>query len=297
MTTIQIDKPAAPPRVLGVPTAVSADLLELPSPRVSALMLSLVGGIAAFIVWAALASITEVTSGRGRVIPASKIQVVQNLEGGIVRAILVREGEMVREGDVLLRIDPTLAGSSLGEAREKILGLTALVARLEAEVEDRPLTFPQTVLDARPDLAQHQRDHFEARRRELEAAIGTFNLQETQRNQEILETRSKIATLQRSYTLSKEELEMVRGLERSRAASRSELIVIEGKVNDIDGALKAAELALPRLEAASREIAYILLGTLGAKFGDIVAYWVGSSSGSAQKSAALEKAVVAGGGR
>lgn len=48
---------------------------------------------------------------------------------------------------------------------------------------------------------------------------------------------------------------------------------------------------------ASREIAYILLGTLGAKFGDIVAYWVGSSSGSAQKSAALEKAVASGGGR
>ncbi|NQW50580.1 MAG: hypothetical protein HQ465_04990, partial [Rhodospirillales bacterium] len=48
---------------------------------------------------------------------------------------------------------------------------------------------------------------------------------------------------------------------------------------------------------ASREIAYILLGTLGAKFGDIVAYWVGSSSGSAQKSAALEKAIAAGGGR
>ena len=238
----------------GVPTAVSADLLSLPSPRLSALMASLIGLVGAFVLWSAFAYITEVTAGRGRVIPASKIQVVQNLEGGIVRAILVREGEMVREGDVLVRIDPTIAGSSLGEAREKILGLMALIARLEAEVEDKPLAFPAAVLESRPDLAGHQREHFEARRRELEAAVGAFSLQETQRSQEILETQSRIATLKRSLELAREELGLVRNLERNRAASRSELIGIEAKANDIDGALRAAELALPRLQAAVSEI-------------------------------------------
>jgi adhesin transport system membrane fusion protein len=239
----------------GVPTAVSADLMQLPSERMSRLMLSLVALVVAFVVWAALAAITEVTSGRGRVIPASKIQVVQNLEGGIVREIRVREGDHVREGDVLARIDPTLAGSSLGEAREKMQGLVALIARLEAEVEEKPLTFPQSVLDGRPDLAGHQREHFEARRKELDAALGALTLQETQRSQEVVETRSKIATLQRSLVLAREELDLVRGLERTRAASRSELITMEAKTNDIDGALKAAQLALPRLEAAVAEIA------------------------------------------
>ena len=90
----------------GVPTAVSADLLR-PLPRgLDALMLSMIALVAGFVIWAAYAVIEESTRGEGRVIPASKIQVVQNLEGGIVREIAVREGDTVKAGDILLRIDP-----------------------------------------------------------------------------------------------------------------------------------------------------------------------------------------------
>ena len=188
-------QPAAAIKPRNVPSAVSADLLALPGPGPSRMILVLVGLVASFILWSAFASVAEVTTGRGRIIPASKIQVVQNLEGGIVREILVHEGALVREGDVLLRIDPTIAGSSLGEAREKISGLMALIARLEAEVEQKPLTFPPEVTEKRPDLAGHQREHFETRRRELEAALGGLTLQEQQRAQEILETQSRIVTL------------------------------------------------------------------------------------------------------
>lgn len=243
-----------PTRPTGVPTAISADLLTLPSPRMSALMGALVALVAVFITWSAFAHITEFTAGHGRVIPASKIQVVQNLEGGIVREILAREGAMVREGEVLVRIDPTIADASLGEAREKIFGLKVLIARLEAEVGGMPLTFPQAVLDVRADLANHQRDHFEARARELQAALAAFELQEAQRSQEIVEIRGKIATSRRSLELAREELAMIRNLEKDRAASRAELITSETKVNEIEGALSAAELALPRLEAAVAEI-------------------------------------------
>ena len=99
-----------------------------------------------------------------------------------MREVLVREGAFVREGDILLRIDPTQAGSSLGEAREKMLGLGALIARLEAEVEGRPLSFPVELAKGRPDLVTHQREHYEARRKEIEAAIAALDLQEVQRS-------------------------------------------------------------------------------------------------------------------
>ncbi len=244
----------AKPRPTGVPTAISADLLAMPSRRASALMLTLVALVAVFILWAILATVQEVTTGRGRVTPASKIQVVQNLEGGIVREVLVREGAFVREGDILLRIDPTQAGSSLGEAREKMLGLGALIARLEAEVEGRPLSFPAELAKGRPDLVTHQREHYEARRKEIEAAIAALDLQEVQRAQEIKEAQSRIKTLRRSLELAGEELDMIQRLERSRSASRSELLVVEAKVNDTRGALEATNLALPRLEAAMSEI-------------------------------------------
>lgn len=241
-------------RTEGAPSAVSADLLALPGRGISILMLGLSGLIAAFVVWAALAVIEEVTTGRGRVIPASKIQLVQNLEGGIVREILIREGQRVSEGDVLLRIDPTLAGSTLGEAREKMLGLSAVVARLEAEVDDKPLDFPAEFVKSRPDLVEQQREQFGERKRELDAALSAFDLQEQQRAQELVELAARIATLTRARALAQEEADLVRPLAQSRAVGRSEVLAVETKLNEIDGNLKAAELARPRVEATRREI-------------------------------------------
>ena len=145
------------------------------------------------------------------------------------------------------------AGSSLGEAREKTLGLKALIARLEAEVDGTPLSFPDDVLE-RPDLANHQREHYEARKKELEGAAGALELQEKQRSQEILELEAKIETLSRASKFAQEELDMVRPLEKTRAASRSEVLQLEQRTNDIHGNLRAAELALPRVRAAMQEV-------------------------------------------
>lgn len=247
----------APQRALGVPSAISADLLR-PLPRgLDALLLCLIGLVAAFFIWATFAMVEETTKGEGRVIPASKIQLVQNLEGGIVREIFVREGDHVTAGDVLLRIDPTLAGSSHAEANERILGLRALVARLSAEVNLTPLTFPDDLVSHHPRLVLHQNNEYTERKRELEAALATLDLQAKQRAQERLELEAKIGTLERALEIAESELEILRPLAKTRSVSRSELLGSQAKVNETRGALKGAQLALPRiidqrLEALSR---------------------------------------------
>ena len=243
-----------PRRAPPVPSAVSADLLAPPPSGWSWLSGTLVGLVATFILWASLARLQEVTTGRGRVIPASKIQVVQSLEAGIVREILVREGAIVREGDVILRIDPTIAGSTLGEAREKMLGLKAMIARLEAEVEDRAIAFPAELTGQQAELIANQRDQFETRRRELQASLASLDGQVRQRMQEIAEAEARRETLRRALEIASEELAMVRTLVKTRAASRSEQLVAEAKVNDIGGSLKATELAIPRLQSALEEV-------------------------------------------
>lgn len=241
----------------GTPTAISADLLR-PLPKgLDALLLSLVALVAAFFVWATFATIEETTKGDGRIIPASKIQVVQNLEGGIVREVLIHEGQHVKAGDILLRIDPTLAGSSHGETHQRIQGLRALVARLTAEVDGTPLTFPDDVVKQHPNLVVHQNNEYTERRRELDAAIATFELQAKQHAQERLELEAKIATLERSLQIARDELAILEPLAERRAVSRSELLRARAKVNETEGALSAAQLALPRLtdqrlEALSR---------------------------------------------
>jgi adhesin transport system membrane fusion protein len=240
-------------RPIGVPTAISADLLAPPSRRLDLLLTSLIGLVAVFLLWAALARMEEVTTGNGRVVPASKLQLVQNLEGGILREILVREGQSVREGETLLRIDPTQAGSSVGEVREKIDGLEALMVRLEAEIAGEGLVFPDSLAARRPDLVRHQTELYETRRSELNLALAALEKQSAQRAQEIVETEARIATLQRALALAEEELQQMRPLAVSKAASRTEMLAIEGKVNDTRGSLSAAELALPRLRSAREE--------------------------------------------
>lgn len=252
-TTAAVGRDLDRQRRIGVPSAVSADLLKPPSKGLDALLLSLIALVAAFIVWAAVSPLEEVTRGQGRIVPASKIQLVQNLEGGIVREVLVREGAIVREGDVILRIDATQAGSSLGEASERVLGLEALMARLQAETEGRALSFGAELERKRPDLVSDQRDHFAARRKELDAALASLDLQERQKAQEILELESRVKTLTRSLEIAQSELAMLAPLAKSGAASRSEMLAIESKINDTEGALAAATLALPRVRAAREE--------------------------------------------
>lgn len=245
--------PVAARRPIGVPTAISADLLAPPSRRLDLLLVSLIGLVAVFLLWAMLARMEEVTTGSGRVVPASKLQLVQNLEGGILREILVREGQSVREGETLLRIDPTQAGSSVGEVREKIDGLKALMARLEAEVAGVAIAFPDGLAERRPDLVRHQMELFETRRSELALSLDALEKQRAQRAQEIVETEARIATLKRALALAEEELQLMRPLAASKAASRTEMLAVESKVNDTQGSLSAAELALPRLRSAREE--------------------------------------------
>lgn len=243
-----------PGRPSGIPTAVSADLLR-PHPRgPSLLLVALAGLVGAFVAWSAVAEIEEATRGEGRVIPASKIQLVQNLEGGIVREIGVREGDRIREGDVILRIDPTQADSSHAETGERIHGLRALIARLEAELAGEALVFPDDLAEIAPRLVTRQRQAFTARRAELDAAVAALDSQLIQRRQELIELQGKVATLETSLEIAEAQYDILAPLAASRAASRSEMLAAKAKVNDTRGELSAARLAIPRVEAQAEEV-------------------------------------------
>ncbi|MCH9806100.1 MAG: HlyD family type I secretion periplasmic adaptor subunit [Alphaproteobacteria bacterium] len=238
----------------GIPTALSADLLRPHPPGPSVLLLSLVGLVAAFVTWAAFAEIEEATRGEGRVIPASKIQLVQNLEGGIVVDIGVREGDRIKAGDVILRIDPTQADASHGETNERILGLRALTTRLEAELEAKALVFADDLKRDAASLVARQRQAHSARRRELDAALAGLDSQLRQREQELIELNAKVVILTRSLEIAEAQEAILAPLAKSRAASRSELLTAAARVNDTRGQLQAAQLAIPRVKAQAEEV-------------------------------------------
>jgi adhesin transport system membrane fusion protein len=129
--------------------AMSAAALQGPPAYSHVLIWGTLAFVVAFVVWAGFANIGETTVGEGKVIPSSQVQVVQNLEGGIVSEIKVRIGEVVRKNQVLMLIDDTRYASSFQENKVKNDALTAKIARLSAEVNGKNFDLPSKFSDNR----------------------------------------------------------------------------------------------------------------------------------------------------
>jgi len=203
--------------------------------------------------WADYAVLDEVTRGEGRVIPSSKTQIIQNLEGGILAEILVREGDIVEKGDILVRIDNTAALATYRDARNRVYSLQATVERLSAEQADREMALSEEILTKAPQAGADQIALFEARRRQLKAQIGVLDAQARQRKQEIAEVRSRRKQLDRSLQLAREELDITQPLARSGVMPRIDLIRIERQVADLEGEINTIRLSIPRLQSAAKE--------------------------------------------
>ena len=123
-------------------------------------------------VWASSSTLEEITKGDGRIIPSSREQVIQSLEGGILQDMMVREGDIVTAGQPLLRIDETKARSSYQEGYSKAIGLKAAAARLRAESRGTALVFPPEVL-ADAEVVKNETDTYNARKEALDQAVAT----------------------------------------------------------------------------------------------------------------------------
>src|SRR5690606_1690704 len=119
---------------------------EPPLPK-SSLVIWIIGiGLLILLAWAWLFKLEEVSTGTGKVIPSSKEQVIQSLEGGILTKLNVKEGEIVEQGEILAQLDPTRFESNVGESESLLIASRATAARLRAEVTGAPLSFPPEVL-------------------------------------------------------------------------------------------------------------------------------------------------------
>lgn len=233
---------------------VSAATMES-SPRTghSLLILTALFFVCAFW-WASQTELDEVTRGEGKVIPSSKIQVIQNLEGGILSEVMVAEGDIVEKGDVLVRIDDTRFSSSFMESKLKYWELLARASRLESEARGEALTLPEKLLEERPQLASAERRLYETRQRELQSNIDVLEQQARQRQQELAETQAKLNKLRTSYELSNEELKMSEPLVSVGVISEVEILRLKRTVNDLRGEMETTRLAIPRIRSSLSEV-------------------------------------------
>jgi adhesin transport system membrane fusion protein len=204
--------------------------------------------------WAYETELDEVTRGEGKVIPSSKVQVIQNLEGGILAEVLVAEGDTVEKDQPLLKIDDTRFASSFRETQLKYWELLARSKRLEAESEGKSFVVPVEVEKEQPELAMNEKALFDSRKQELNSAISVLKQQEQQRRQELVEKQARQKQLERSYNLSNEELQMSEPLVAQGVMSPVEILRLKRSVNDLKGDMDANRLAIPRIRATLAEV-------------------------------------------
>lgn len=209
--------------------------------------------IVVLVVWASFAWIDEVVRGEGKVVPSRQVQIIQSLDGGVVEEILVRPGQMVEEGEVMLRIDPTRYSSSLGENQAESLALMAKAARLEAIATGEPLVMPTEVLEKAPNIAETERHVWMSRTEELRTNLQVANDQLRQRREELRETQANRDQAASSCGLTSRELQMTRPLLQSGAVSEVDLLRLQRDVARYCGEQKAAAAQIHRIEASIEE--------------------------------------------
>lgn len=181
-------------------------------PRATLVAWSLFALLAAFIAWASLLHLDEVTTGSGKVIPSSHEQVIQSLEGGIIHSLMVREGDIVERGQQLAQLDRTKTESSVLESESRLNAALATAARLKAEVNDTELTFPEE-LDDDVELVKQETALYQARRESLEKGL---------------------AGLRQGAELVQRELSLTRPLVTQGAASKVEVLRLERQKNELE---------------------------------------------------------------
>lgn len=183
-------------------TRYNSRLKEPALPRASLVAWALGVMLLTFVLWANFFTLDEVTTGAGKVVPSSREQVIQSLEGGILYKLDVREGDIVEKGQVLAQLDRTKTESGVQESESRLHAAMATAARLKAEVSGTALVFPE-MLPGESELVRQETALYNSRRSSLEKGV---------------------AGLREAISLVQRELAMTQPLVKQGAASSVEVL-------------------------------------------------------------------------
>lgn len=224
-------------------------------PRLAAL--ALVGCLSAFLVlalvWMSIAKLDISVHAMGQVTPSSKVQLIQSLEGGIVREISVQEGQSVKKNDLLAYVENLQYSAEQGEDQHQLWAAQAAITRLDAELAGRTPDFAPELEAKVPDLVAKERSLWLTREKERNDALETAQRQLAQRQQELVEAKARIVSFDSLFASSRESLAMEEKLTAQGAGARADFLRAQQEVTRVEGDLEAARTSVPRLEAAIAE--------------------------------------------
>lgn len=205
------------------------------------------------IIWASQAQVDEITRGEGKVIPFHQLQKVQNLEGGIVSEILVAEGDLVKEGQVLLKINNATSKSSYEEGKLRLNELKAKALRLEAEAKGEKFSDLEKDLEGLQIQLQYEKSLFATNQEQLKKSLEVLFEQKKQKQNELEELQAKIKQQEVAVKLIEEEVQITKPLVAKGLVSEVEFLKLSRELNALKGELESSKLAIPRVESQIKE--------------------------------------------
>lgn len=226
-------------------------------PRAATLMILCLGALLTSLsAWAAVTEVQEVTRGSGRVIPTSRMQVVQSSEAGVIRDISVRLGQRVKRGDLLLRLDDTPNSSKAGEVEAQSRALRSQIVRLELEqagIEEHRYACPADIKQSAPEVCQNEIRLMGIRRDNLQKQIDVLKQRVEQRQREYNETKANVTRYSEGLKLAERELSIIAPMATRNLVAQTELIRTQRQVVELKGQWQTSEEMLARLDSALQE--------------------------------------------
>jgi len=194
----------------------------------------------AFVAWSSFAEVDEIARGDGKIIPASKTQIIQASEPGVVQEIAVKVGQVVRKNDLIIRLDNTLNTSSLGEQQAKARALQTRIARLKYEQSGSitgSFPCPQDIQSVAPEICDNEQNLLVARRENFDNKLSVLKSRLDQREKELDEADANLDRLTKNLAVSDQQAKLVEGMVKKGLMARTEQLKVEQEQTELNGQL------------------------------------------------------------
>lgn len=225
------------------------------TPKVAQIILwALLGMITLLVAWAYFSSIDEIVRGQGKAIPITHTQVIQNLDGGIIEAIHVREGQAVKAGDILMELDSTSAGGSLAQSVAETSSLLAEEIRLAAEVAGANPAFDTEKLAQKDKFVATQLQLYRIRQDELHKQLDEIHIKQSKARQELVSATQRKEDQETQVQLINQQLKMNEPLLKIGAVSESVLLEIKQQLSRAQTDVNQTANQIPEIESEIKRL-------------------------------------------
>ncbi|MCK9336797.1 MAG: HlyD family type I secretion periplasmic adaptor subunit [Arcobacteraceae bacterium] len=234
--------------------SLSSAVLQIRPTKIHFVLLVFVFTFFFFIIWASFAQIDELVRGTGIVVPSGQNQIIQNLEGGVVSEILVKEGQMVHQDQILIRISNEKSSSNLMSSSMKVLSLEAQVLRLEAELNKKDFNFEPSEIEEMNTFLENEKNLFLTNKQQITSKVQILEEQLKQKQNELVDLHQNISHLEFSLDMISKEVGLTKPMVEKGIRSQVDFLKLQREESDAKQKYQSAKLSINKINSEIAEI-------------------------------------------